>query len=58
MHAKGHFNRLTNCQLIGFVGVHAGKTREKAQLNSLSVLHVKGDPLEKADLTERIDLTK
>ncbi|KAK9843129.1 hypothetical protein WJX74_007389 [Apatococcus lobatus] len=35
-----------------------GKTREKAQLNSLSVLHVKGDPLEKADLTERIDLTK
>ena len=58
MHSKSCCDQLTVCRVSVFTGLHAGKTREKAQLNSLSVLHVQGDPLEKADLTERIDLTK
>ncbi|KAK9866656.1 hypothetical protein WJX84_009216 [Apatococcus fuscideae] len=35
-----------------------GKTQEKAKLHSLSVLHVQGDPLERSELQERVDLTK
>lgn len=36
----------------------AGSPREKACLQSLSVMHVSGDPLEKGDLEQRLHVSK
>lgn len=38
--------------------LHAGKAREKACLQTLTVLHVPGDPLQKDDLDTKLDMTR
>lgn len=44
---------------VEIVAVHvAGKAREKACLQTLTVLHVPGDPLQKDDLDTKIDMRR
>ncbi len=38
--------------------LHAGKAREKASLQTLTVLHVPGDPLQKDDLDSKLDVLR
>ncbi len=38
--------------------LHAGKAREKASLQTLTVLHVPGDPLQKDDLDSKLDILR
>ena len=38
--------------------LHAGKAREKACLQTLTVLHVPGDPLQKDDLDTKLDMRR
>ncbi len=38
--------------------LHAGKAREKASLQTLTVLHVPGDPLQKDDLDSKLNILR